>query len=190
MVRGVSSFRRKQGYFGKRGPYFDYSVFCFHSFISRAPALSPSFVSEVSCLGSPPEPPNLVSSLEFYCFGDIVYCSRSPGSTKGKTVKVWLKSDSFPFDFDMEGLYYSPLFQIKVNSDLGASFDGRSEVEISEVNMVGALLVGRQEGLAKKVQVPGEGGRMFLRAAAQGCFVRLRMKNHSGRKSKPKPRVP
>lgn len=102
-------------------------------------------------------------------------------------MKVWLKRDSFPFDFDMEGLYYSPLSQIMVNS---ASFDGGSEDEISKVNMVGALLAGRQDGLAKKVQVPGEGGRVFLRAAAQGCFVRLRMKNHSGRKSKPKPRVP
>lgn len=65
-------------------------------------------------------------------------------------------------------------------------YDGGSEFEISKVNMVGALLVGRQDGLAKKFQVPGKGGRMFLRVGAQGYFIRLRMKNHSGRKSKPK----
>lgn len=62
------------------------------------------------------------------------------------------------------------------------------ESEIFEVSLVGAY---QWEGcLAKRVQLPGEWGRVLLRAAAQGCFASLRMQNHSGEEFKPKPRGP
>lgn len=50
---------------------------------------------------------------------------------------------------------------------------GESEDEISKVNMVGALLAGGQDGLAKKVQVAGKGGGVLFRGSGSRMFCQV-----------------